>query len=224
MPTPAKKLATHLDAPLLAALLGAFTLSFPAVVHADPGAKGTLAIGVERVFGLVSTQTDLDGADFSTTRFSLLWAGPQVVSPYSRPRVGVDYFIIDQLSIGGGLGFYTWSQEDADDNDVDGSGFLFSPRVGYMIGINNRLSFWPRGGFTFTSDTVDAAAETQDTASALSVEAPLLISIAPGLAINVGLTLDLGLGGEREVEGVGNVSVDEEHNEFGIQVGMVGFL
>lgn len=213
----------------LACGLSALAVSWSGEAHAQATGQGTLAVGIERVFGIVGTSTDRDGNERSNTHLSFLYDGAQFGADraYDRPRVAVDYFIIDNLSLGGALGFYTISAEVEDDDAGEGSGFLFSPRVGYMVGINERLGFWPRGGFTFVQDSVEGpgGGDVTDSASALSVEAPLYIGLAQSIAMHVALTIDLGIGGEEEADLGGiNTNIDEEHTQFGLQLGMTGFF
>jgi hypothetical protein len=216
----------HLSAATLFAAVTTLTISGTAL--ADIAPQGTMVLGAERLFGIVGTGTDTDGVDSDSTRISLLWGGGPVspigpmAAPYDRSRIAFDYFIIDNLSLGGSLGFYSWSASVEDDDTGDGGGFLLSPRVGYMVDITDMLGFWPRGGFTYVRDSVEDP-DVVATATALSVEAPLYILIGRTLAINVGLTIDLGLGGEIEQDAP-LPDVDQEHNQFGIQVGLSGFL
>lgn len=182
-----------------------------------------MVLGAERLFGVVGTGTDTEGTDTDVTSISFFWGG--VPGPYDRPRAAFDYFVIDSLSVGGSLGFYTWSASDDDGDTGDGSGFLLSPRVGYMVDITDRLGFWPRGGFTYVRDSIENGVDVVDSASALTLEAPLYILLGRELALNVSLTIDLGIGGEVETDGpVMDVDVDQEHNQFGIQIGLAGFL
>lgn len=206
--------------------IATFATTLSAEALADIGRQGTLHIGAERLFGVVGTGTETEGQpDSSDTTFSLLWIGSPLQHPYDRPRGAVDYFVIDNLSVGGSLGFYTWSasvdDDNGDDDAGDGNGFLLAPRVGYMIGINDMLGFWPRGGLTYVRDEVDDF--QTDTAIALSLEAPLVISIGRELALSIALTVDLGVGGEIERDPP-LADQDQDHNQFGLQFSLDGFL
>jgi hypothetical protein len=93
-----------------------------------------------------------------------------------------------------------------------------------MVDITDMLGFWPRGGFTYVRDSTEFGAnDTVVTATALTLEAPLYILIGKTLAINVGLTIDFGIGGEIDRDAPG-MDQDQEHNQVGIQVGLAGFL
>jgi hypothetical protein len=217
-----KRLGSKLVSLGLAATAAVAATTVSGSALADFGREGTLAIGAERLFGIVGTSTETEDVESDSTSISFMWGGGGE-RVYDRPRAAVDYFIIDSLSLGGSLGFYTWSEEVEDGPENDGSGFLFAPRVGYMLQFTDILGFWPRGGFTYVNDNVEDA--YSDSATALSVEAPLVIGLGRELAITVGLTLDLGIGGEIETElPAPAADVDQEHTQFGIQVGLAGFL
>jgi len=204
-----------LSSAVLAVALSATTSAF-----ADIAPEGTLHIGAERLFGIVRTDSDTEGFDSDSTSIGFMWGGYPYERPYDRPRAAVDYFIIDSLSLGGSLGFYTWSDDDDDGNDDDGGGFLLHPRVGYMIDISDRLGFWPRGGITYVRDGVDGG--TKHRALALSAEAPLVIMLTREVAISIALTIDLGLDGE--IDRNNAPDLDHEDNQIGIQVNLDAFL
>jgi hypothetical protein len=195
--------------------------------NAQLGGEGTFAIGVERLFGIARVNTDTAGNDSGVTRMSLLYDGPPGGNPYSRPRASLDYFVIDQLSLGGSLGLSTWSEDDDDDNDANdlsGSGFLLAPRVGYLFNVTDGFGIWPRGGLTFVRDRIedDNGDGATDTATALSLQVPFIIVVADPLAINLELGFDLGLSGE--IDRDAQPDIDQEHDEIGLQFGLVGFF
>ena len=95
----------------------------------------------------------------------------------------VDGFVIDRLSLGGSLAFFTQS------GDADGDGVLFSPRVGYAIPLSSVFTFWPRGGFTFLK--LGEASLFGLTAEAMFVAQP-----KPNWGILFGPTFDLGFIGD----------------------------
>jgi hypothetical protein len=184
------------------------------------GHSGQLAIGVERLFGFVSSSTkeEPDVANPTTTtrrstEFSLIGRFP--VSAYQFPRLGVDYFLADSISVGGSLVFSRISNEQESENAA-GSGtldlptvttFLIAPRAGYALIFSDMLGIWPKAGLTFftTSASVDiidpatGAKAGERTTSAnglsLSVEVPLVISPVDHLAFTVGPALDFPLTG-----------------------------
>lgn len=173
--------------------IAAFVLGVSATreAHAvDYYRAGKISVSLERVFGLHYWHTSIDhgpNSDIndvsSGTVIGIGWYGAQ--SPYHWGRAAVDGFIIDRLSLGGSLGFYSQS------GDTDGSGLLFYPRVGYVIPISNVFSFWPRGGFSFMH---------WNDASLLgfAAEAMFVASPSDDWHILFGPTLDLGFSGSRD--------------------------
>lgn len=94
------------------------------------GAEGQLAISSDA--GLSISNTSFDGVDGSTTNITL--------------RPAVDYFVIDYLSIGGFVGL-----EHNSTPGGDSTVFSIGPRVGYNIPLSERVSVWPKLGFSFAS-------------------------------------------------------------------------
>jgi hypothetical protein len=69
----------------------------------------------------------------------------------------VDYFIIDNLSIGGFIGLdYTTS------GDASTTRFSIGPRVGYNITLSDLISIWPKVGFSFATTSSDRGGATDD--------------------------------------------------------------
>ena len=77
---------------------------------------------------------------------------------YTPPRLGFDYTVIPHLTIGGEvIAFFTLggSTTTAAGNQSQsvgtpsGNTFGIAPRVGYIIGMNETISFWLRGGFSY---------------------------------------------------------------------------
>jgi hypothetical protein len=151
------------------------------------GRSGDVSLGADRLSGIYAFD---EGADY--TVFAL-GAGPVYGShPYTTPRLGVDVFVIDHLSIGGSLAF--WAYSDGDDEGPgnrgdDDSGFLLYPRVGYALSFNDTFGFWPRGGLTFRSFNGNDEV-------ALSFEAMFFAVPVQNFGITFGPTLDAGLAGE----------------------------
>jgi hypothetical protein len=114
-----------------------------------------------------------------------------------------DYFIIDNLSLGGFISF-DYSKSGAGDGSRIGVG----PRVGYNIKLSDMLSIWPKAGFAFahSSATVSAQAggvEVSETRSgnalAMNLFAPLMVHPAPHFFGGFGPFLDVDLSGDDRV-------------------------
>lgn len=172
------------------------------------GEQGDLVLGFERMFGIHwwhnNYEPDGAGDDESSSGTVVGFGWHRHGGSYNAPRIGFDGFIIDQLSLGGSLGFYTRGGDD------DGDGLILYPRVGYAMPLSADWVFWPRGGISYSD--VDEVTRT-----ALSGEGQFLWFPQPSWAIMFGPTLDLGVGGS--VPG-GDFT---DHN-FGVQFGGVGIF
>ncbi|MEI9938376.1 MAG: hypothetical protein WDO69_14235 [Pseudomonadota bacterium] len=204
------------------------------------GEKGQIAISAERLFGFTYDHTSVtqNGQDSTAgiTHFSLLsspvtvnignnavWAG------YGSPRVAGDYFLIDRLSLGAALGYAHWSLTTqpagpgAVETTTTGDSFTFAPRVGYLLTFNDKIGFWPRGGFTYRTFS---AGNQSGHDFALTLEAPFVFTLIPHVVFWGGPTLDLGLTGSQNTH-LGNgstTSLDFNAIEFGIQTGLVVYF
>jgi hypothetical protein len=94
------------------------------------GLEGQLAISSDA--GLSISNTSVSGQDGSATALVL--------------RPAIDYFVIDNLSLGGFLGVdYTSSPGGSS------TVFAIGPRVGYNVPLSRSFSIWPKLGFSFAS-------------------------------------------------------------------------
>jgi hypothetical protein len=160
--------------------------------HVTPGSpvsvfghQGQIAISSEA--GATFTHTSVSGVDGSSTTFVL--------------RPGVDYFLIDRLSLGAFLGVDTQSQPGGSHTT-----FGIGPRVGYDIAFSNYVSIWPRIGISYNSTTVKtdahslggvtiAAAKATNNALALNLFAPIMFHTNHYFA-GAGPALDTDLSGD----------------------------
>jgi len=201
-----------------AALLPA-TVAFGQTAAPGFGKAGQFAISGDRLFGLSweSISTDQNGRKEtqSFTSLSLLRSpmniaeGNIIAGAYNAPRLSLDYFVIDGLSVGGSLGYFSISghnkQEQAgvsaEADTGSFSGFLIAPRVGYAYMFTDMLGIWPRGGITYLTGS-SKNNNGDETASlnrfAFSLDAPLVISPFPHMGFVVGPALDIGLAGSNK--------------------------
>jgi len=221
--------------------------------------QGTLALSADRLFGLtITTNKVKDNAGNTTTdsatTFTLLGANgvtseaSGALTTYAIPRLGIDYFVIDGLSLGGSLLFFTRSTEEevepATGPTVTNDGpsttaFAFMPRVGYGVMFNENIGIWPRAGITYynvnteidiTVLNVTGTREITDTGTALTIEVPLVLAPIPHLALTIGPTFDIPLGGSFEttdsLPGTASVTNESDHTifEFGIHAGLLGWI
>jgi hypothetical protein len=211
------------------------TLTFAEGALAAPTVQG-LTLGVERVFGF-TTSTLTDEGDVVTnttslTGFSLGNTGRNTLAGYSVPRVNVDYILPMGLSFGGAFGLSTVGFRSENKtgqvtvtNEATLTGFLFAPRVGYMIGLNEQFGIWPRGGFSYiyasTTDE-DADNDNGDTSTgygALTLEVPFVFAPTKSFGFVATPALDLGVAGSRETGGE-EYDGDLSLTEFGITLGL----
>ncbi len=203
------------------------------VASADEG----LAVGFERAFGLSSASVTAEGPNDSsttntTTNFGLGLASQSGVMGLGR--VGIDYIMDNQLSLGGAIGVST----SGGDTETKAAGitintespsatsFVLAPRVGYVLSLSDKLSLWPRGGFTYAHVGVDAPngdAVLSASEIALSLEVPLLFMPHGGVGFTLSPTLDWGLSYSVEQNGT-DADGDYSALDLGLHFGIVAFL
>jgi hypothetical protein len=195
-------------------LLGLYALgsSLPAQAE-ELGAKGNLVISAERLFGIyIDNQSADRGAaqsvDRNHTVFGLGWGAAS--STLSIPRVGIDYFLTDAFTLGGNLGFFSHNIDGGNGQSTTITGLLFGIRAGYALRLGHSVSFWPRGGFTYTSSTGDSHL------LALTIDAPFTFSPSEGFAILAGPCLELGITGKENRSDYSEVM-------FGLMLGLAGW-
>ncbi len=201
------------------------------------GDMGHVVISAERMFGVGFTWDSVDvGADdnatLSTFNLSVL-SNPlgTTTNTYSFPRMGFDFFIAENLSIGAALGFaYTSFDED---DELQGfalgdsiTTFLAAPRVGYAFMFADGIGIWPRVGVTWLwASTSGNGADLTANRFALTFEAPFVISPTDNVAFLIGPKFDLGLSGSNTIEAGGaETETDIKATELGIQVGLLTYF
>src|SRR5690606_22113506 len=125
-------------------VLGALCVStFTSLASAQLGKPKDVVISAERLFGIYGVVRNYESPrdDDNDTSVGFMMQGGHL-SPVTVPRVALDIFIIESLSLGGTLGLHS---------NTGTSGLLFSPRIGYAIAFNQQWGFWPKGGFTYYS-------------------------------------------------------------------------
>lgn len=176
-----------------AGALAALLIASPAEAQRF-GRRGDLSFGADRLMGLYIGNRD--GGD----RLSLGLGGAVPGShPYLTPRLGIDYLVIDHLSVGGS--FALWYVDGRHGND-DEFGVLLYPRVGGVFNFGDHFGIWPRGGFTFRS--------FYDDEFALTAELPFFATPTDHFGFTFGPTVDVGLagdGGEAFVFGIAAAGV-----------------
>jgi hypothetical protein len=213
--------------------------------------QGTLALSADRLFGFTltksTTETDA-GVKTTNTETTISLLGRGASSPYSVPRLGIDGFVTDGLSLGGSLIFATQSSDSETESggqSVSEDGptsrvFVIAPRVGYGVMFDDVFGIWPRGGITYYTssakvedvnpfDGTPIEVDVSINGLALTLEVPLVISPVPHVALTIGPTLDLPLTGtnETEITAGGTTTTTKEDStifEFGIQAGLLAWF
>ena len=143
------------------------------------GNKGDMALSAERLMGIYFYDEGV-----SSTHIGLGIA-PIAPSAYHLPRLGFDYFVIDNLSVGGSFGFGLYDPNGPGSS----SGALIAARVGYALEFSKVFGFWPRGGFGY-KNFGNNSEEFAFTLEALFYAAPI-----EHFAITFGPLMDLGIAG-----------------------------
>ncbi len=232
----------------------ATVLAIASSASAEPldqfGARGQFIISADRLsplFSYTRVKQDQGGGDTtttSTTSISLLWTGePQDF--YDIPRLGLDYVIAPSITVGGSL-FATLplsASRSTTNNGVttsrDGAKTTFvgvGARAGYVLPLSHGISFWPRGGLSYSRESITNPITQQDNQTstsvsqfALSLEPIFVIEPTPHFGVMLGPVLDLPLSGTQHSEftnGPMTVSTDTDTSQlhFGITAGILGWL
>ncbi|MDD9937622.1 MAG: hypothetical protein OXT09_28675 [Myxococcales bacterium] len=220
--------------------------SAPAAAQKSMGRDGTFVLGVERVFGFVTSTTSSEATvlgqdqerDATTTGVTLL-ASAGVPSAHVAPRLAFDYFLATNISIGAALGYGTGGGEvettvstpggsaSSTDDQPDQSLFMFHARGGYFLPFGGSFGFWPKLGFSyFTIESGDGSGEVSVDGFALNLDAALVIELAPHFGLSLAGLADIGLGGEAELDlpGGGSTDADTTVTDFGLMAGIYGYL
>lgn len=237
-------------------------LSAPAALAADAAPagianKGNFIVSAERMFGLSfnsrSEESEVTPGNkvkstTSHTDISVLFPISGFRSPYMIPRIGMDFTVIDGLTIGGAIGFARGastvkSELGGQSTERDGpslTAFLISPRVGYILPLGDNMGLWLRGGITYfslssssESTTGTPPTTTKNTSGesgvALSLDPVFLITPVPHFGFYGGVMADIGLTGKDKSERVSggttqSTETDMKYQNFGLNFGLVGWL
>jgi hypothetical protein len=233
---------------LIAATLAGFTglFSFTAAAQDSHFAnQGYVTISAERLFGIAFTHDTEDdptppGTEHKQT-LTLFGFGSNltILNPYVAPQLGVDYFVIDGLSLGAAFSLWTISgetettspnQPSQTNNFSDVTLFRMTPRVGYGIMFTDIIGLWGRGGLTYYSqkESQDDGDENWEHGWAVTLEGLLMISPLDHFAIHIGPTFDIGFAGEDESNpaepALATTTHDHIRRQYGVQGGLSGWF
>lgn len=200
------------------------------------GMKGHLVVGGERMFGYAHTRQDetVDGSTRTTTlnAFSFLGTGlpaSSFSSAYTFPRVGIDAFVAPSISLGGSVTYFhaSWCMSGIDETL---NGVLVAPRAGFAVRLAPAIWLWPRAGITYVhlwSDfggTIQLASGSSSLFAA-TVEAPLVLALAPQALALIGPTVDVGLSGSNKTtDGTGSLKYDLKETDIGLHVSFMFYF
>jgi hypothetical protein len=103
---------------------------------------------------------------------------------------GVDYFIIPNLSLGGGVGIYYTKA-----GHQNATTFSIGPRVGYNFEISRLFSVWPKLGFSYSHANQDAAIDRANSL-AINIFVPIMVHPAKHFTAGFGPFVDADLSGD----------------------------
>jgi hypothetical protein len=210
--------------------------SFTSVSQVAPGAPGP---GVSKV-----TNTD------AQTALSFFQGGtPPLQTFFTFPRVGLDYVLIPNVTIGGDLLFYTTlgghhttetdltNGSSTTDTTASGSMLTFgiAPRGGYILPLSELFSLWLRGGLFFYTSSVktpEGAAGTMTESTnqfGIDLDPQLVFTPIPHFGITGGLTADIPIaGGHSITHETPNASTTDSAGSsiffFGVTAGLIGWF
>jgi hypothetical protein len=191
--------------------LASSSLVFTAIASADAGddltAKGEVNVNDQRpqlpavaanspagVFGDKGQVTISSDAGLSISSTSTSGVDGSVVKLELRPAV--DYFVVNNVSVGGFVGLDYISAGDAHSTT-----FSIGPRVGYNFAFSERFSFWPKLGFSYSNSSASGAPLPAEASIAgnhlgLNVFAPVMFHPVPHFFLGFGPALDTHLTGD----------------------------
>jgi len=146
----------------------------------------------------------------------------------SVPRLALDYFVADNLSIGGFLGYASLSADhqegDGKAEDSLSTSLLFiGARGGYNLPLGQSLGVWLQGGLSYVSGS-SGEGDTEVSLSEVMVNATasLVIPATQEFGFTAGAVFDGSLTGT--VSSDGGDDVDAGELGFGVTAGLVGWL
>jgi len=215
----------------LGAALGALLVASPASAQQAGksfGDQGEFIFGADRLFGLfaftqnqftvsntnnTTTVTGTDMAFFGGLNAVSLQTGAGAATAgnptfYNIPRLGFDYTIIPNLTIGGeAMAFFTLGGSTTtgggSTGNPGGNAFGIIPRVGYIFNLSDVFAIWPRAGVSYydANYSVQSVQFTRCNVTAnadvfgIDIDPVLTISPVQHFAFMAGPTLDWGFTG-----------------------------
>jgi len=205
------------------------------------GKQFVFVLSAERLLGLSFTndkEENFAGTEETkrtTTEFGFS-SKPGSRNPYFLPQLGLDFFVIDHLSVGLGLTYWHISgDEKISPPPTDGPAsrqlddtnlFRITPRVGFGMMFTNIVGLWARGGLSYYNRHSEAenGDENSENGAAVTVEGLLMLSPFNHVAFGVGPAVDFGISGEEEDNpsdpNEPTSTADRKRNQYGLMSGL----
>jgi len=165
---------------------------------APEGKVPSMSLAIERVGGVgYARAASSEANDDSTLSLTALGVGGVTPNPFAVPRLGLDFILPSQLTLGGAIGFTRLSASTSSGSksqDV-GSVFLYTltPRIGYRIPLSDKIDLTPRAGLTFAGASASPSDSKNDAsifAIAIGADAPLAFRLTDSFNVLVGAGID----------------------------------
>lgn len=250
---------------ITAALLAGWSTEASAQEANGFGRRGQLIISADRLlplFNFTSGTVTADGPNDSSVEttssgssIALLWGNsssdvPAAYKVHNVPRIGVDFTVIDRLTVGGSIavafglggsqkvttkGNNTTVEQEADAPSTTVIGF--APRVGYILPLGNMFAFWPRLGFGVysahtsqsTSDNNDNSVSSTSTLFSLDIDPQFTLVPFEHFFFQAGPLLNIPLTGSQSRTEVRGSTTTETSNSltvwnFGLTAALGGWF
>jgi hypothetical protein len=141
---------------------------------------------------------------------------------YAAPRVGVDSFVAERLSLGAAASVSKFGRPDHWQ-------LLLAPRLGYAVPLSSRVSLWPRVGFTYVTALENEFGAARGTLEALTLEVPFVFTVAPRFFVSLAPMADIGLGGSASLSGLAgfpgtNQNIKLKQSDYGVEGGLGAYF
>lgn len=185
------------------ALLGSVSLmlvAMPAAAQdaATEGKQPSVSLALERAGGIgYAKASSSEGSSDSSLSLTALGVGGVTLNPFAVPRVGLDFILPSNLTLGGAVGFTRLSGSTSSGNKSADIGtailYTLTPRIGYRIPLSDKIDFTPRGGLTLAGGSFSPADSKNDSsifAIAIGADAPFAFRLTDSFNILAGAALD----------------------------------
>jgi opacity protein-like surface antigen len=168
----------------------------PAVAPDAASKVPSFSLALERVGGIGYAKA-ASNADDSSLSLVALGVGGVTPNPFAVPRLGLDFILPSNLTLGGAIGFTRLSASTSSGSksqDV-GSVFLYTltPRIGYRIPLSDKVDLTPRAGLTFAGASAspsDSSNSASIFAIAVGADAPVAFRLTDSFNLLVGVGID----------------------------------